>query len=86
MPRISAFYGIVISMYFDDHTPSHFHAVYGEFEAKISIADGAIIQGWLPRRARRRVKSWTDLHRLELEENWKRARTGMELANIEPLR
>jgi phosphomannomutase len=29
MPRISAFYGIVIAMYFDDHGPPHFHARYG---------------------------------------------------------
>ena len=29
MPEISRFYGIVISMYYDDHNPPHFHVRYG---------------------------------------------------------
>ena len=33
MPEISRFYGIIIKMYFDDHTPPHFHAQYGEHKA-----------------------------------------------------
>ncbi|MGD8717152.1 MAG: DUF4160 domain-containing protein [Desulfobacterales bacterium] len=33
MPEICRFYGIVIKMFFDDHNPPHFHALYGEFEA-----------------------------------------------------
>lgn len=48
MPRISAFYGIVIAMYFDDHPPPHFHARYGEHEAQILIANGDVLHGWLP--------------------------------------
>ena len=47
MPRISAFYGIVITMYSHDHAPPHFHASYGEYEAKISIDGGATIAGQL---------------------------------------
>ncbi len=31
MPVISRFYGISIKMYFNDHLPAHFHAIYGEF-------------------------------------------------------
>ena len=30
MPEISRFYGIIITMYYDDHNPPHFHARYGE--------------------------------------------------------
>jgi hypothetical protein len=30
MPEISRFFGIVIRMYFDDHNPPHFHAIYAE--------------------------------------------------------
>ena len=37
VPRLSSFYGIVITMYFDDHAPPHFHARYAEHEAQISI-------------------------------------------------
>ena len=37
MPTISRFYGILIQMYFGDHIPPHFHALYAEFEALIDI-------------------------------------------------
>ena len=40
VPRISAFYGIVITMYFSDHPPPHFHARYGDHVAE--YADGWI--------------------------------------------
>ena len=37
MPEISRFFGIVIRMFFNDHEPPHFHAVYGGHEALIEI-------------------------------------------------
>jgi hypothetical protein len=37
MPRISAFYGIVITIYFSDHPPPHFHARYADHVAEIAI-------------------------------------------------
>ena len=33
LPRLAAFYGIVVWMYRPDHPPRHFHAEYGEFGA-----------------------------------------------------
>jgi hypothetical protein len=50
VPQISAFYGIVVAMYFADHPPPHFHVRYGEFQAQIEIASGAVISGTLPAR------------------------------------
>lgn len=50
MPSISSFYGIIIYMYFNEHNPPHFHVIYNEYKAVISINDGAIT-GSLPRRA-----------------------------------
>jgi hypothetical protein len=47
MPTISEFYGIVIRMYFMDHAPPHFHAVYGGSEAVIDIRTLEIIEGSL---------------------------------------
>ena len=41
MPRLSEFYGIVITMYWRDHVPPHYHATYGDYEALIIIDDGA---------------------------------------------
>jgi hypothetical protein len=32
MPRISAFYGIIVWMYWKDHNPPHIHATYQEFK------------------------------------------------------
>jgi hypothetical protein len=51
MPRISYFYGIAVSMYSSDHPPPHFHARYGEYEAKIDIGTGEPQAGELPVRA-----------------------------------
>ncbi len=51
MPEICGFLGIIIRIYFDDHPPPHFHAVYGDDEAKIEIMTGKVISGKLPRRA-----------------------------------
>src|SRR6476661_6598087 len=50
VPTISRFYGIVIRMYFSDHAPPHFHAVYAGEEAVIMIATGEILRGRLPDR------------------------------------
>lgn len=85
VPRISAFYGIIIAMYFDDHPPPHFHAKYGEFHAQVDITTGELLSGDLPRRARAMVHEWTELHRDELMEDWARAERQEPLGRIEPL-
>ena len=51
MPRISEFYGIFIYMYFTDHAPPHFHAIYAQYEAEVEISSGMILKGHLPRRS-----------------------------------
>ena len=85
MPRISEFYGIFIYMYYQDHAPPHFHAIYAEYEAEVAIGTGEVLEGSLPRRARRMVQEWAATHRLELEDDWERARAGEPLIRIEPL-
>jgi len=85
MPRISTYYGIAIYMYYRNHAPPHFHAIYGEHEAVIEIATGKVIDGSLPRRALKLVAEWTKAHRTELEEDWDRAQAGQPLQPIDPL-
>ena len=53
MPVLSRFYGIIIRMYFQrsEHNPPHFHAIYGEHVAAVSIKDGKILEGYLPQKA-----------------------------------
>jgi hypothetical protein len=43
MPRLSAFYGIVIGMFYRDHPPPHFHARYADSEAKFDISTLEVI-------------------------------------------
>ena len=69
---ISWFYGISIRMFFNDHAPPHFHAVFGRHEAQVSIETGDIINGRLPPTQRRLVREWTLRYNAELMENWMR--------------
>lgn len=85
MPRISAFYGIVITMKYRDHPPPHFHAAHAEHQATIDTASLRVIEGALPTRALRLVRKWARLHQAELQANWERARTHEPLTMIEPL-
>lgn len=85
MPRISAFYGIVIWMYYADHDPPHFHATYAEHDAIVEIATGRVIRGGLPVHAQRLVATWTAEHQAALMGNWARARQGQPLHPVEPL-
>ncbi len=85
MPRLSQFYGIAIYMYYRDHAPPHFHAIYGDDEAVFDIATGAMTAGRLPRRARVLVEDWLAAHRAELQQDWDLAAAGQPLASIPPL-
>jgi hypothetical protein len=85
LPRISAFYGIVITMYYRDHEPPHFHAVYGEHQTQIVIATLEPLVGEFPPRALRLVREWAELHRAELDANWDKARARVSLDTIAPL-
>ena len=84
MPEISSFYGIVISMYPEDHNPPHFHVRYNEFRAMIEIETKSVI-GELPNRALRIVLEWLDLHETELMNNWKNLQKGKSVVKIKPL-
>jgi hypothetical protein len=72
VPTISRFYGIVIRMYFSDHAPPHFHAVYAAEEAVVAIETGEVIRGEIPERALRLVREWASIHKDELTANWER--------------
>ncbi len=85
MPTISAFYGILIQMFWLDHDPPHFHALYAEHEAVIEIQSLRVVRGGLPRRALVLVLEWAQEHRDELMENWERCRRNEHPAKIAPL-
>ena len=77
--------GMVISIYFDDHNPPHFHVLYNEYEAQISINDLAVLNGNLPSKALGLVMEWANLHKEELLENWNMVQKDGKFYKIEPL-
>ena len=84
MPELSRFLGIVITMFYREHGPPHFHASYGAFDIEVSIRDG-VVAGQFPKRALRLVLEWYDLHKDELLENWDLAAQRKPLRRIPPL-
>ena len=85
MPEISRFFGIVIRMFYDDHSPPHFHATYGSSAAVIGLPDLLVLKGKLPPRALGLVMEWAVLHREELLADWTQARSQSPLKAIAPL-
>ncbi|HBE20463.1 MAG TPA: transcriptional regulator [Cyanobacteria bacterium UBA11149] len=85
MPEISRFFGIIISMYYNDHPPPHFHVRYGKQKAIVSIVTVSVLEGQLSSRVFGLVREWAKLHQTELLENWERARENNSLEKIEPL-
>ena len=42
MPELCRFYGLIMTIYWKDHNPPHFHARYGEHVAEIDIRTLAV--------------------------------------------
>jgi hypothetical protein len=70
MPEISRFLGIVITMYFNDHNPPHFHVRYEDLRAIVGIDPLELRAGELPPRVLGLVMEWAEMHRAELAANW----------------
>jgi hypothetical protein len=88
MPRVSAFYGIVITMYFSEvEHPGrpHFHARYAGVTASYDIETLEPLVGRLPARRHRLVVKWARLHQGELSRDWERCRDGRLPLPIDPL-
>ena len=87
MPTLSMFYGIIIRMYFSpgEHNPPHFHAYYNEYKASFHIDSLEIIDGELPRKQKRLVQAWAELHQEELRADWELAMNGESPYKIDPL-
>ena len=88
MPELSRFFGIIVRMYFEaagPHHLPHFHAYYQDGVAAISLDPIDLIAGDLPRRQRRLVEAWAELHQEELLANWQRLQAGQPPIPIAPL-
>ena len=86
MPKVSEFFGISVYMYYRDHAPAHFHAMYAGSEVLIALDSLAVLRGHLPPRAMGLVIEWADIRRKELHKVWDQAQVGQRLDKIDPLR
>jgi len=84
VPTLAIVEGVVVRMCFFDHDPPHFHAVFGEMEMRIGIANIEIIEGRLPAAKRRAVMAWAARRQAELALCWVRCRSGAKPGRIEP--
>ena len=85
MPEVSRFFGISVRMYFDDHNPPHFHAIYAGAEVEIGIDPITVLRGRFPRRGLGMVMEWTARHQRELLDNWERLGNNQAPRKIDPL-
>jgi hypothetical protein len=84
MPELCRFLGIVIGIFPRDHSPPHFHAVYGEYQITVDIQTG-VVHGTFPKRAIRLVLEWYEQHLAELLDAWTAIQSGQFPEKINPL-
>jgi uncharacterized protein DUF4160 len=89
VPELSRFFGIIIRMFAEvgaQHHVPHFHAYYQDEVGIFSVNPVEIIAGSLPRRQRRLVEAWAELHQNELTADWEALEKGKAPQPIEPLK
>ena len=88
LPIISQFYGIIVSMFFNDterHHKPHIHVQYAEYHCVFDF-DGNILVGNIPNKQRKIVEAWIALRQEELNALWKVVQDGTGSFYIEPLK
>ena len=85
MPEIALFFGIRVTMYYDDHNSPHFHADYNGQKILVDIIKGRVLRGAFPARQLKFVMAWTEIHRDELMQDWELAKDNRPLVKIAPL-
>jgi len=85
MPEVSRFFGIIISIFYDEHNPPHFHARYGKSKVAIDIRTLKVLEGKISPRALRMVKEWASQHQKELLHDWELAQESKPPEKIAPL-
>jgi hypothetical protein len=70
MPTIAIVDGVKIQMFYNNHTPAHFHAILGGDECLVAIRDLGVMRGSLPSGKLRRVLAWASEHQGKLALNW----------------
>jgi len=84
MPTVSMFYGVIITMNYNDYNPPHIHVKYQSDKAIVDM-EGEVIEGSLPRKQLRLVQAWVEYRKDEILANWELARSGEKVYRIDPL-
>ena len=88
MPTISMFYGILVTIFFEDndrHHLPHIHVRYAGDKASIAIEDGRLLAGGFPPKQLKMVQAWIEIHKDELFADWELTVAGEEPFRIAPL-
>lgn len=88
MPVLSTFFGIIVRMYREvggKHNMPHIHAEYSGDEIVIAL-DGTILEGEIPKSRLKLLEAWMEIHREDLEANWKLLSNGEQFFRIDPLK
>lgn len=88
MPALCMFYGIIVYMYNEKggrHNKAHIHAIYQNYEVVIALT-GEVLEGNFPKSKLKLLDAWIEIHKEELEANWKLLQEGQQFFKIEPLR
>ncbi len=90
MPVLSMFFGIIVRMYREQggkHNMPHVHAEYSGEEVVVAL-DGTVLEGEksFPRNKLKMLEVWMDIHREDLEANWKLLSNGEQFFRIDPLK
>ena len=88
MPILSLFYGIIVRMYRENggkHNMPHIHAEFSGEEVVVAL-DGTVLEGSIPRAKMKLLDAWMEIHREDLEANWKLLSNGEQFFRIDPLK
>lgn len=88
MPVLSTFFGIIVRMYREvggKHNMPHIHAEYSSDEVVVSL-DGMVLEGFIPKSKMKLLDAWMEIHREDLEANWKLLSNGEQFFRIDPLK
>lgn len=84
MASICKFEGITVYMYTEEHPPPHIHVKYADQSALVTIADGKVLEGDIPKNVQRRVRYWVKLRQSELRDAYFEAQQGKQPGPIPP--
>lgn len=84
MPTVCQFNGIVITMYYNDHAPPHFHARFAGQVMEVAIDPVRVLAGQLPPKQQAQVLEWARRREQDILDNWARARAGQPLLPVLP--